>query len=90
MDDDFRPEVTAGDALEVIASVEPAALKLVGDLMDYNARSLAWSFEQLYLGEQYAHERTKERLREAEAQLALIGRRIDWLFGGPDHARVWP
>lgn len=77
-------EVTAGDALALIGEVEPSALKLVGDLMQYNARSLEWQFEQLYLGEQHAHEQTKERLREAYAELDVIHRRLAWLGGADD------
>jgi hypothetical protein len=75
-------EVTAGDALVAIADLEPSALKLVGDIMQYNADSLAWQFEQLYLGEKHAHEQTKARLTEARIQLATIHNRVEWLMGG--------
>jgi hypothetical protein len=77
-------EATQGDALAAIASEDVDALKLVGDLMEYNARATAWGFEQAYLGEKDAHEQTKRRLTEANRQLHLIHRRIAWLFGGPE------
>lgn len=77
-------EVTAGDALVEIAEIEPGALKLVGDLMAHNARSLEWQFEQLYLGEKHAHEETRQRLRDANEHIDRIQRRLAWLGGGPD------
>lgn len=79
LDDDER--VTAGDALALIGEVEPSALKLVGDLMEYNARSLEWVFEQLYLGEKNAHEETKERLAALKRRVRLMEGRIMWLMG---------
>lgn len=81
----IEERVTAGDALAAIAEVEPSALKLVGDLMEYNARSQEWIFEQLFLGEQHAHEETKRRLDTALDRLDLIERRSAWLLGGPDY-----
>ena len=79
-------EPTQGDALAAIAEMEPGALKLVGDLMAHNARSNEWLMEQLYEGEKAAHERTKEKLREANERLDVIEERHDWLLGG-DHFR---
>lgn len=77
-------EVTAGDALAAIAEIEPDALKLVGDLMQYSAHSLQYTYEQLYLGERHAHEQTKERLIATLNHLDVIERRFAWLMGGPD------
>lgn len=74
-------EVTAGDALAVIAEHEPGALKLVGDIMEYNARANSGLLSSLLEGEQRAHERTRERLREANERLDLIERRHEWLLG---------
>jgi len=81
MDSQEPEKVTAGDALAAIAEVEPGALKLVGDIMEFNARSLQHSFEQLYEGEKRAHERTKERLRLTQERLSLIESRVLWLLG---------
>jgi len=77
-------ETTQGDALAAIAAEDVSALKLVGDLMEYNARANAWAMELAYEGEKYAHEQTRQRLAEANRQLDLMHRRVAWLFGGPD------
>jgi hypothetical protein len=88
--DDKDDKVTAGDAMALVAQEGGSeSVKLLADLMEYNARSREWTFEQLYLGEKDMHEQTKARLKEANEQLSLISRRIDWLFGGPDPDRVW-
>lgn len=76
--------VTAGDALALIGKSEPSALKMVGDLMEYSARATAWGFEQSYLGEQNAHEQTKQRLSAATERLALMQYRMEWLMGMHD------
>ena len=73
--------VTAGDALVAIADLEPSALKLVGDIMDYNARCAKYTWEQLFLGEQNAHEQTKQRLAEANQRIWRMESRILWLMG---------
>ena len=73
--------VTAGDALAVIAEVEPSALKMVGDIMEYNARSLEHTFEQLFLGEQHAHEQTKQELAQLRRRVWRMENRIMWLMG---------
>jgi hypothetical protein len=74
-------EVTAGDALVQIAEVEPSALKLVGDLMDFNERMTSALLNGLLEGEMRAHEETRERLRAAQRRLALIEDRVLWLLG---------
>lgn len=74
-------EVTAGDALAVIAEVEPSALKMVGDIMEWNARATGDLFASLLEGERAAHEETRERLREANRRLAVIETRLLWVLG---------
>lgn len=76
-----EPEVTQGDALAVIAAESPESLKLLGDLMAWNARDSAWALEQAYEGEKRDHERTKERLERANRQLDFMQYRMEWLMG---------
>jgi len=83
-------EVTAGDAAVAIAAEGgDSALKLMVDIMEHNAQGLADTYEQLYLGEKNAHERTQERLNAALDQLDLIHRRVAWLLGGPSPDERW-
>lgn len=74
--------VTTGDALVSIAEEDPDALKLVGDIMESNARQLDANFAMQLEGEQRAHEQTKGELRRAENELRDIKERIIWLLGG--------
>lgn len=69
----------------------PAAAAFLGGLLAASARSLEWTFERLYEGEKADHERTKERLRAAEDQLALIRHRQLFMFGAVDtlNPEVW-
>jgi hypothetical protein len=59
------------------------ALSLVADIMESNAASTQRLMDSLYEGERAAHERTKERLDAAEAQLAAISHRLNALLYDP-------
>ena len=74
-------EPTQGDALAAIAEEDVGALKLVGDLMERNARDIAWAMEQAYEGEKAAHARTQAKLDAALDRLDLMEQRLAWLFG---------
>jgi hypothetical protein len=56
------------------------SLALVADLMEQSQRQTAGLLDSLYEGERAAHERTKERLRIAEACLAQAQDRLAALF----------
>lgn len=78
-------DVTTGDALVAIAAEEPRALKLVGDILERNARSTSAGFEQLYESEKRAHAETRDLLASARETIATIEHRHQWLLGLVDH-----
>lgn len=78
--------VTQGDAIAAIAAegASPAELGLIVDLFESNARHLELGFQSLYESEKAAHERTKEQLGEALAQIRKARYRAAWLCGDAD------
>jgi cellobiose-specific phosphotransferase system component IIA len=59
------------------------ALAMVADYMERSGAANDRLMNSLYEGERAAHERTKERLAEAEAQLSVIHHRIMGLLFDP-------
>ena len=76
----FTPE--GETSLAKVEEALPGAGALVGQIMLHNARHLEATFEALYEAEKLDHERTREELREAEARITLMQRRVKWLLGG--------
>lgn len=73
--------VRLGDAAAIVAKESPEAATLMVNLMERSAHENQDLLSQLYEGEVAAHERTRERLRAAEARLALIEHRAAFGLG---------
>lgn len=61
----------------------PEALALVASIMESNARASDKLLASLYEGERTAHTQTKQRLHEAETQLAVIHKRFTAMLFDP-------
>lgn len=76
-----KNEVSQGDAMVAVSECGPAALKVLGDMLERNARDNWWAMDQAYKGLEAENARLQAELDAALDRLWLIRRRFAEILG---------